>query len=89
MNPAEAWLEARKKDVGDNTCYVLWDDFYMLILSCVVEQMFALLRQFTGLVGLEGDLSVPDCDGSTNSQGDYNGYDGGFVVNVSWTDVYK
>jgi len=36
------WLEAQKKDVLDNTYYgfLLWDDFYMLILSCVVALLY-------------------------------------------------
>ena len=46
--------------------------------------MFALARQFTLLIGADGNLEVPDCAGSYNRKtGDYNGYDGGFVVNVS------
>ena len=45
--------------------------------------MFALARQFSSLVGADGNLEVPDCAGSYNRKtGDYNGYDGGFVVNV-------
>ena len=44
--------------------------------------MFALVRQLQSLIGADGDLEVDDCDGSYNKEGDYNGYDGGFVVNV-------
>ena len=46
-------------------------------------QMFALARQFQALIGADGDLEIPDCDYSYNKDDDYNGYDGGFVVNVS------
>ena len=47
--------------------------------------MFALVRQFQALIGADSDLAVDpdDCDYSVNKKGDYNGYDGGFVVNVS------
>ena len=44
--------------------------------------MFALVRQLQALIGADSDLELDDCDYSTNKQGDYNGYDGGFVVNV-------
>ena len=45
--------------------------------------MFALARQFSQLIGADSDLEIPgDCEYSTNRKGDYNGYDGGFVVNV-------
>ena len=48
-----------------------------------VSQMFALARQFSQLIGADSDLEIPgDCEYSTNRKGDYNGYDGGFVVNV-------
>lgn len=61
----------------------------VLTVSVVLDArsaMFALVRQFSslGVIGQDGDLEVDDCDGSYNRKtGNYNGYDGGFVVNVS------
>jgi len=50
------------------------------------SEMFALVRHFSslGVIGSDGNLAVDDCAGSYNRKtGNYNGYDGGFVVNVS------
>lgn len=83
LNSAYAWPEkgarlVKEQERGREPAACV--DLFAAWRRC---KMFALARQFSSLVGADGNLEVPDCAGSYNRKtGDYNGYDGGFVVNV-------